>query len=412
MQQSGVLSLPDRLAPGSAYQCRKPVGILWEMTTSSADRRPTPDELLARVQRDEKREGRGRLKIFVGFAAGVGKTYEMLTEANRRRQRGQDVVVGYLETHGREGTEGQKGDLPIIPRKQIEYRGSAFEEMDTDAVIARHPHTVLVDELAHTNVPGSAREKRWQDVEAILDAGVNVLSTLNVQHLESLNDTVYEISGVRVRETVPDHVLRDADEVMMIDITPRALVNRLERGDIYKPDKVPQARENWFRESNLAALREVALREIAREVDDDVAALRRERHIEGPIATHDRIMVCISPTQSSLRLLRRGWRAAQRLKADIVAVYVESRPPTPQEQETLRSDFALADRLRIPVVTLHGDVAGEIIRYAREQGTTQMVMGHSDRSRWQEFVKGSIIARITRELRSVDILLVANQPNN
>lgn len=371
-------------------------------------KRPSPDELLARVQREERDSERGRLKIFVGFAAGVGKTFEMLTEANRRRERGQDVIVGYVETHGRKGTSEQIGDLPVVPRRKIEYRGSTFEDMDTDAIIARHPHTVLVDELAHTNVPGSEREKRWQDVEILLAAGINVLSTLNVQHLESLNDAVYEVTGVRVRETVPDHVIKDADEVVMIDITPRALINRLERGDIYKPDKVEQAKNNWFREHNLNALREIALREIAHEVDEDVAEYRREHHVSGPVATHDRIMVCISPTQSSMRLLRRGWRAAQRLKADIVVVYVESRPPNGKEQETLRNDFALADRLRMPIVTLHGDIAAELIRYAREHGTTQIVMGHSDRSRWQEFLRGSIINRLTRELRSVDLLVVAN----
>lgn len=371
--------------------------------------RPTPDEILARVTAQELQAGRGRHKIFLGFAAGVGKTFEMLTEANRRRARGQDVVIGYIETHGRKGTEEQVADLPIIPRRKIEYRGAAFEEMDTGAILARAPHTVLVDELAHTNVPGAEREKRWQDVEVLLAAGINVLSTLNVQHLESLNDSVYSVTGVRVRETVPDHVLRDADEFQMIDISPRALIHRLERGDIYKADKVEQARGNWFREGNLAALREIALREIAHEVDDDVAAYRREHHIETPNPTHDRIMVCLSPTQPSLRLLRRGWRASQRLKGEIVAVYVENRPPSPAEQETLRNDFALAERLKVPIVTLHGDVATELIRYAREHGTTQIVLGHSDRSAWQEFVKGSIINRITRELRSVDILIVANQ---
>jgi two-component system sensor histidine kinase KdpD len=380
-------------------------------TTVTEPLRPAPEEILAQVQAEERRARRGRLKIFLGFAAGVGKTYEMLTEANRRRERGQDVAIGYVETHGRKGTEEQIGDLPVIPRKKIAYRGATFEEMDTDAVVALHPQCVLVDELAHTNVPGSEREKRWQDVEVILEAGINVLSTLNVQHLESLNDAVYEITGIRVRETVPDHVLKDADEIVMVDITPRALINRLERGDIYQPEKVEQALANWFREGNLSALREIALREIAHEVDQDVAEYRREHHIEGPLATHDRIMVCLSPTQSSLRLLRRGWRAAQRLKGDIVAVYVESRPPTPDEQETLKNDFALADRLRIPIVTLHGDIAAELIRYAREKGITQIVLGHSDRSRWREFLQGSIINRLVRALRTVDIVIVANTRN-
>lgn len=358
----------------------------------------------------EHRPGeRGRHKIFLGFAAGVGKTCEMLAEANRRRERGQDVVIGYLETHRRKGTEAQVGELPEVPRRAVAYKGAHFPEMDTEAIVARQPQWVLVDELAHTNVPGSVRQKRWQDVEVLLAAGINVLSTLNVQHLESLNDTVFEITGVRVRETVPDHVLRDADEVQLIDITPRALVNRLERGDIYTPEKVEQARQNWFREGNLNALREIALREIAQEVDDDLETYRRERRIAQPWATGDKIMVCLSPTQSSLRLLRRGWRIARRLKGEVVAVYVESRSPRSHEQTILQSDFALADQLQIPVVTLQGnDVAGELVRYARQKCITQLVVGHSDRSRWQELLKGNIIDRLTRELRSIDLLIVAN----
>lgn len=354
-------------------------------------------------------ESKGRHKIFLGFAAGVGKTCEMLAEANRRRERGQEVVIGYLETHGRKGTLAQVGDLPLVARRQHTYKGVTLEEMDTETLLEKHPQWVLVDELAHTNVPGSVREKRWQDVEALLAAGINVLSTLNVQHLESLNDTVYEITGVRVRETVPDRVLKEADEVQMIDITPRALVNRLERGDIYAPEKVVQARQNWFREGNLSALREIALREIAQEVDDELETYRRERRIAQPWATHDKIMVCLSPTQSSLRLLRRGWRIARRLKGEIVAVYVESRPPRAHEQAILTGDFALADRLQIPVVTLQGsDIAEELVRFAREKSVTQLVIGHSDRSRWQELFRGSIVNRLTRELRRIDLLIVAN----
>ena len=377
-----------------------------------SEKRPTPEALLARVMREEKEQKCGRLKIFLGFAAGVGKTFEMLNEGNRRKQkRGQDVVVGYVETHGRAGTEEQLGDLEVIPRRKVEYRGATFEEMDTDAILKRHPQWVLIDELAHTNVPGSEREKRWQDVEILLDAGINVATTLNVQHLESLNDVVHDITGQRVRETVPDRIVASADEVKMVDITPRALIHRLERGDIYKADKVQQALSNWFREGNLNALRELALREVAQEVDEDVEAYRTERHIQETWATHDRIMVCVSPKTSSLRLLRRGWRIAQRLHGDIVAVYVENTPPTEAQQAMLRNDFALADRLKIPVVTLHGDVAGEIIRYAHEKQVTQLVIGHSKRNRWQEFTKGSIINRLTRELRNVDILVVADSPS-
>lgn len=357
--------------------------------------------------REEKQQKCGRLKIFLGFAAGVGKTYEMLNEARRRKQRGQDVVIGYVETHGRKGTEEQIGDLEILPRKKIAYRGATFEEMDTDAILQRRPQWVLVDELAHTNVPGSEREKRWQDVEVLLDAGINVLTTLNVQHLESLNDTIHDITGIWMRETVPDRIVREADEIVMVDITPRALIHRLERGEIYRPDKIPQALHNWFREGNLNALREIALREVAQEVDEDVEAYRRERRIQETWATHDRVMVCISPDKSSLRLIRRGWRIAQRLHAEITAVYVENAPPTEAQKEILRNDFALADRLGVPVVTLHGDVASEIVRYARENQITQIIIGHSDRTRWQEFIKGSIINRLTRDLRAIDILIVA-----
>lgn len=371
------------------------------------ERRMTPEEILAQVMDAERRQKRGRLKIFLGFAAGVGKTYEMLCEANRRKQRGQDVVIGYIETHRRAGTEEQLGDLEIVPRKQVTYRGTTLEEMDTDAILVRCPHTVLVDEFAHTNAPGSEREKRWQDVERLLDAGINVLTTLNVQHLESLNDTVFEITGVRVRETVPDRLVREADEVKMVDITPRALIHRLERGDIYARDKVQSALGNWFREGNLSALREIALREIAQEVEDDVSAYRKEKHVTQPWNTRDRIMVCISPDRSSMRLIRRGWRIAQRLHAEIVAVYVESRPLTEADKEILKNDFALADRLAISVVTLTGDVATQLIQYAHENRITQIVLGHSDRTRWQELLHGSIINRLTASLRTIDILLVA-----
>lgn len=212
------------------------------MRSEEPGRKPTPEELLARVQREERASGRGRLKLFLGFAAGVGKTYEMLAEANRRKkERGQDVVIGFVVTHGRRETEAQVGDLELVARKTVEYKGSVFEEMDTEAVIARKPQWVVVDELAHTNIPGSAHAKRYEDVMDILAAGINVLSTMNVQHLELLNDTVQQITGIKVRETVPDWVLGEADEIISIDITPRALIHRLERGDVYPQDKVPQA---------------------------------------------------------------------------------------------------------------------------------------------------------------------------
>ena len=377
------------------------------MSLPQEEMRPSPEELLEKVMREERMQKRGRMKVFLGFAAGVGKTYEMLNEAGRRRLRGQDVVIGYIETHKRKGTEEQLGELEIIPRKKISYRGTTLEEMDTEAIVARRPQWVLVDELAHTNAPGSEREKRWQDVEAILEEGINVLTTMNVQHLESLNDTIKDITGIQVRETVPDRVVHEASEMKMVDITPRSLIHRLERGDIYSADKVQQALQNWFREGNLNALREIALREVAQEADEAVEAYRKECHVTEAWATHDRVLVCISPDRPSLRLLRRGWRMSQRLHAEITAIFVESSEMTTERKEILRADFALADRLGVPIVTLQGDVAREIIRFTRERQITQLVIGHSNRPRWQQFFKESIVDKLTRELRTIDILIVA-----
>jgi len=373
-------------------------------------RRPDPDELLARIHAEQRSASRGRLKIFLGFAAGVGKTYEMLSEANRRRhESSQDVVIGYVETHGRKDTIEQIGDLEIIPRKKIEYKGAAFEEMDTDAIIDRHPVWVLVDELAHTNVPGSRNEKRYQDVLEILAAGINVVSTLNVQHLESLNDTVKQITGIQVRETVPDNILGEANEIVTVDITPRALMNRLRRGDVYPVDKVPQALQNFFTEGNLSALREIALREVASEVDRSVQTYRRDRRVSQPWQTQERVMVCISPDRSSLRLLRRGWRIASRLKADIVAVYVPVGKPTLQQQQILEGDFALAERLGIKIERTSGKgIAQALAEYAIAHQVTQIVIGHSDRTRLQELFGGSVVNDLIRFVKGIDVLVVAD----
>ena len=373
-------------------------------------RRPTAEELPAPVQKHERAEGRGRLKLFLGFAAGVGKTYEMLSEANRRKhESGQDVVIGYVETHGRKNTEAQIGDLEVIPRRKIEYKGATFEEMDTEAIIARRPKWVLVDELAHTNIPGSKHEKRYQDVIEILEAGINVESTLNIQHLESLNDTVYQITGVKVRETIPDWVIAEADEVVTRDITPRALINRLQRGDVYPPEKVPQALENFFTEGNLSALREIALREVAGEVDRSVQNYREERHVTQPWQTQERVMVCISPDKPSDRLLRRGLRIASRLRADIVAVYVPQGKVTLEQQKVLESDFALAGRLGVRIERTDGQgIAPSLADYARQHQVTQIVIGHSGRTRLQEFLQGSIINDLVRLVRGIDVLIVAN----
>lgn len=373
-------------------------------------KKATPEELLARLQHDERTAGRGRLKLFLGFAAGVGKTYGMLQEASRRKhERGQDVVIGYVEPHKRPDTEAQIGDLEIVPRQSMEYKGAAFEEMDAAAIIARRPQWVVVDELAHTNVPGSAHAKRYEDVMDILAAGTNVLSTMNVQHLESLNDTVQQITGIKVRETVPDWVLGEADEIISIDITPRTLIHRLQRGDVYPKEKVPQALQNFFTEGNLSALREIALREVAGTVDRSVQTYRAENAVEEPWQTQEKIMVCISPDKFSDRLLRRGWRIARFLRGEIVAVYVVTDKITPGQQQVLDADFALASRLNIPIEHLTGpDVAQALAAYAREHQVTEIVIGHSGRTGWQEFLHGSIINKLIHHVRGIDVLVIGN----
>ncbi len=298
---------------------------------------------------------RGALKIFLGFAAGVGKTYAMLDEAHRRQSRGQEVVIGFIESHGRAATANHTTDIEAVPRKVIDFRGTKYEELDTQAILARRPYVVLVDELAHTNAPGAEREKRWQDVHVLLEAGINVLSTLDVAQLDSLSDHVTEITGTLVTETIPDSVLHEAEEIEMIDIPPRALVNRLERGDVVPTDKIAEARAGFFREGNLSALRELALREAAGRVDEELTEYRKEKGINKPWAVHDKIMICLSPNDASMRLLRRGWRLGQRLHAPVVAVYVEERGPDEKEERILNEDAQLAERLQIPVVKLSGN---------------------------------------------------------
>lgn len=349
------------------------------------------------------------MKLFLGFAAGVGKTFEMLAEANRRKhERNQDVVIGYVETHGRKGTEQQIGDLEVIPRKKIEYKGSTFEEMDADAVLARHPQWVIVDELAHTNVPGSKHAKRYEDVLDFVRAGINVLSTMNVQHLESLNDTVAQITGVTVRETVPDSLLSEVSEIKSIDITPRTLINRLQRGDVYPTEKVPAALANFFTEGNLSALRELALREVAQEVEHAVQSYRHDHGVSDAWGTRERVMICLSPYKASDRLLRRGWRIASRLSAEVTAVYVSPSEIKDEHKKRLDADFALAKQLNIKVEQLSGiDVADTLAEYAHQHEVTEIVIGHSNRTAWQEFWQGSIVNKLLRLARGINVLVVA-----
>ncbi|HEY3331356.1 MAG TPA: sensor histidine kinase KdpD [Capsulimonadaceae bacterium] len=352
---------------------------------------------------------RGRLKLFLGFAAGVGKTYSMLSEAKRRKANSnEDVVIGFIESHGRKETEDQIGDLEVIKPRNIDYRGAWFDEIDVDRIIRRKPDCVVIDELAHLNVPGSRHPKRYQDVLDILNSGINVLTAMNVQHLESLNDVIMQITGVKIRETVPDSFMLEVDELVAIDITPEALINRLQRGKIYQTTKVPLALANFFTEGNLSALRELALREVATEVDRSVQTYRRQQGIQSPWQTHERVMVCISPDQPSDRLLRRGWRVANRLQADIVAVYVGCNLDDAQ-RKILENDCKLASDLNIRVDKITGkDVAATLADYAWNNQVTEIVIGHSRQSKIQNLVKGSVLNDLIRRVRGIDVLIIAN----
>jgi two-component system sensor histidine kinase KdpD len=354
---------------------------------------------------------RGRHKVFLGYAAGVGKTYEMLDEAHRRAARGEDVVIGYVEPHKRPATAKLEEGLEKLPTAKIDYRGKEFQELDLSAVLSRRPQIVLIDELAHTNVPGAGDEKRWQSVVKILDAGINVMSTVNVQHLESLNDTIFEITGVRVRETVPDRVVEEADEVVLVDITPEALLNRLDRGVIYAPEKVERARHGFFKKGNLVALRELALRTTAEEIDADLLAYVDQRGIGGPWPARDRVLVCITPQPMAQALLRRGYRLTQRLGGKLWCLYV--RPAghalTREEQGWLRDARALAATFGAQFSEMDAESAAQgIVDFAAEHHVTQVVLGQSARSRWEEVVKGSVVNRIMRETTGLDVLIVAD----
>jgi two-component system sensor histidine kinase KdpD len=313
---------------------------------------------------------RGKLKVFLGYAAGVGKTYQMLVEARALKKEGRDVVIGYFEPHGRKETIAQTEGLEFIPRRAYEYRGGSFEEMDTDAVIARRPDVAAVDEFAHTNAPGAERLKRWQDVMAILDAGIDVLTSLNVQHIESLNDQVWHVTGIRVRETVPDWVVGDADEVVMVDVTPRALLHRLERGVVYAPEKAASALENFFTESNLTALRELALRQTAHQIEERREDLRLPQPVKStqPLRP-ERILIWLTAHPSTAMLIRRGRRVADYLNSSCTAVYVKSAG----DQAAIDRHLSFCRNLKIESASIESnDPAKAVANYARENGITQI----------------------------------------
>jgi two-component system sensor histidine kinase KdpD len=359
---------------------------------STADHRPTADALLARI----KEKDRARLRIYIGAAPGVGKTYEMLQEAHALRARGLDVVIGYVETYGRRDTEAQLKDLEIVPRRKVEHRGVTLEEMDVDAILRRHPQICIVDELAHTNAPGSRHDKRYEDVLDILDAGIHVMTAVNIQHLETLNDAVARATGVRVRETIPDTFLDRADEIINVDVTVEELRSRLREGKIYRPEKVEQALSNFFRKGNLSTLRELALRAVADEVGEKAASYRVREGLE-PALIPERVMVCMSSNALAPRVIRTGSRIAGRLGSRWYAVYVETPSErgdriNPRDADALQQNIKLAETLGATVVRVKADKpAHGLIAFAQREGVTHVIFGQSARSRWELLVRGSTL---------------------
>ena len=376
--------------------------------------RPNPDELLARVQAEEKQQARGKLKIFLGYAAGVGKTYAMLdAAAHERKGAGIDVVIAYVETHGRAETEALVQGLEVVPRRQVEYRRASLAEMDVDAVLARKPQLALVDELAHTNAPDSRHPKRYQDVEELLAAGIDVYTTLNIQHLESLNDIVAQITGIIVHETVPDSVIDEANEIELVDLPPDELLQRLKDGKVYVPEQAARAIEQFFRKGNLTALRELSLRRTAARVDDQMRAYMETRAIAGPWAANERLLVCVSPGALSERLVRTARRLADELKAEWYALYVETpnhaRLSTHQRERVTRI-LGLAEDLGAQVFTLPSPAVAEtVLNYARTHNITKIIAGKPLRSRFWEFLHGSVVDQIIQQSGTIDVYVISGE---
>jgi two-component system sensor histidine kinase KdpD len=366
-----------------------------------------------------KERRRGRYKIFLGMAAGVGKTYRMLQEGQAEAEAGRDVVIGYLEPHDRPETIAQAEGLELIPRRRVRYRDAELEEMDLPAIVRRAPELCLVDELAHTNPPGLEHAKRYQDIEGILDAGIDVFSTVNVQHLESLNDQVAEVTGTRVRETVPDAVLGTADDVVLLDLTPESLIERLLAGKIYPQDRVQAALNNFFTVENLAALREVSLRQVAEEVEhkrvivDPALSSREDRLVETAAAQaiHDRLLALVTPTPKSQRVVRRAWRSAQRLGGDLDILWVTNHEPSEQEREQLDALRRLASVLGAHLLIEHGDdIAATAARVAEDRGTTYILMGRpAPRSPIRRLLQPALPFRLLSLLPGVDLRIVADR---
>lgn len=375
--------------------------------------RPDPDALLAQITRDEQRKKRGKLKIFLGYAAGVGKTYGMLKAAHERLIEGVDVRIGYVETHGRGETEELVSGLPVIPRRVVQYKSTTISELDLDAVLDQHPSLVLIDELAHTNTDGFRHLKRYQDVEEVLQAGIDVYTTLNIQHLESVHDVVAQITTIVVRETVPDRIIDEADEIELMDLPPPELRQRLAEGKVYVPDMASRAIENFFNEGNLFALRELSLRKTADRVDTQMLEYMQNRSIPGPWPTNEHILVSIGPSPLSEKLVRTTKRQADRMNADWRAVYIETpmqhRMPR-ESREQVHKTIKLAESLGGRTETLFGlTIVDTLIDYAKKHNITRIIIGKTLRPRWKEIVFGSIVDQMIHKSGDIDVYVISTR---
>ena len=372
--------------------------------------RPSAEQMLERVRREAGAGARGRHRLYVGMAPGVGKTYAALEELKRRRDRGTDAVIGFVETYGRKHTIEAIGDLEIVPRRKIEYRGVMLEEMDLDAIVARDPDVVLVDEIAHTNVPSSKHEKRWQDANELLEHGITVISTMNVQHVESLADIVERITDVAVRERVPDHVLDGADEVQLVDMTPHALRQRLRHGNVYPPERAEQALGGFFREGNLTALRELVLRRLSSVVEEDLEAYMRDEAVDASWPASQGVAVVADASPAFGHLFRRAWRSASALQAPLTVIWVEPSGwggASPEERAQLEENLRLADDLGAEIVRRSGgDPAAEILRVVRERNVESVYVTRSGR-RWWGLGRADLATRLLDEAGGVDVHVVA-----
>jgi two-component system sensor histidine kinase KdpD len=370
-----------------------------------------PEEWLEIAAPPEKTKG--IFKLFLGYAPGVGKTYSMLSEGVRRHNRGEDVAIGVVETHGRKGLNELTSQLEAVPRRKIEYKGTIFEEMDVDVILARKPQVVLVDELAHTNIPGSKHRKRYEDVLEVLQANIDVLSTVNIQHIESIAPTVNAITGIVVRETVPDWVFQLSDETVMVDLTPEALHNRMKRGDVYNQNKVEQSLKNFFRRGNLIALRELALRQVAEQVDRSLSSYMDEKEIQENWAVRERIAVCISANPRAQYLLARAARMARRMDAELYAVHVDLGNGTDaRDEKALAANLQFAESLGAKAVRLKGtSVPDAAAQFVREKHVTQMIFGRTATEGWQKLLYMNAISRFLRDAPAVDVHIVTQEPD-